>query len=324
MAGSRTVGARFAPWLILAPAVLLVLTFKYYPLGRGAVMAFQDYKITLPSKFIGLENFILVFLDKSFWVYLTRTFEFSFFTLLFGFTSPIILAILLSEIPIGKVFFRVVFYLPTISSAIVVMLVWKLMYEPTEFGFLNQLVNSVRAGLMYIRIDDAAAYLHLTGFAEWLQSTKPIDWLGNPYSVMICVIIPSVWAAMGAACLIYLAALKTVPDDLYDAAAIDGAGIWGRLRNVTLPFLKPLIIINFVGAFIGTFLGMGNIFVMTGGGPGDRTMVLSLAIWYRAFATLQFGIATAMAWVLGSLLIGFTVYQLKFLQKVEFRRLEEN
>jgi len=324
MAGSRTVGARFAPWIILAPAVLLVLTFAYFPLVRGAVMAFQDYKITLPSKFIGLDNFILVFLDKSFWVYLMRTIEFSFFTLLFGFTSPIILAILLSEIPIGKVFFRVVFYLPTISSAIVVMLVWKLMYEPTEFGFLNQLVDTVRAGLVYIRVDDAAAFLHLSNLAEWLQSTKPVDWLGNPYTVMICVIIPSVWAAMGAACLIYLAALKTVPDDLYDAAAIDGAGIWGRMRNVTLPFLKPLIIINFVGAFIGTFLGMGNIFVMTGGGPGDRTMVLSLAIWYRAFATLQFGIATAMAWVLGSLLIGFTVYQLKFLQKVEFRRLQEN
>jgi multiple sugar transport system permease protein len=233
---------------------------------------------------------------------------------------------MLSEIPRGKVFFRVVFYLPTISSAIVVTLIWKLMFEPTEFGFLNQILAFVRDGMDVIGIDWLAGIIGWESAGAWIQSNSPITvkWLQNNWTVMLCCIIPTVWAGMGAACLIYLAALKTIPDDLYDAASIDGAGIWGRFRHVTLPILKPLLIINFVGAFIGTFLGMQNIFVMTGGGPGDRTMVFALAIWYRAFAMLQFGTATAMAWILGSLLIGFTVYQLKFLQKVEFRRAEEN
>jgi len=326
LVGSKTVGARFAPWLMLAPAILIVLVFMYYPLLRGALMALQDYKITEPSKFVGPDNFIKVFLDKSFFTYLKRTFEFSAITLLLGFLSPIILAIILSEIPVGKVFFRVVFYLPTISSGVIIMLIWTLMYEPTQYGFINEIIAGIRSGLDYIGVDKLAAFFHWSSAAEWLQSRKPFefDWLGSNATAMICVIIPAVWMSMGASCLIYLAALKTVPDDLYDAASIDGAGIFGRLRHVTLPMLKPLIIINFVGAFIGTFLSMGLIFVMTGGGPGDRTMVLSLAIWFRAFAYLQFGVATAMAWVLGGLLIGFTVYQLRFLQKVEFRRLEEN
>ena len=119
--------------------------------------------------------------------------------------------------------------------------------------------------------------------------------------------------------LIYLAALKTVDDASYEAAEIDGAGIWHKLCHITIPYLKPLIIINFIGAFISTFQTMENIFAMTGGGPGDETMVLSLAIWYEAFTFLRFGIATSMAWIMGVVLIGFTLYQLRILRRVEFR-----
>jgi ABC-type sugar transport system permease subunit len=125
---------------------------------------------------------------------------------------------------------------------------------------------------------------------------------------------------MGMASLIYLAALKGVPDELYEAAEVDGAGIWTKLRRITLPTLLPLIIINFVGVFIATFQNMGNIFLMTFGGPGDATMVLALRIWIEAYNNLRFSMATTMAWVLGSLLIGFTYVQIQFLKRVEFRK----
>ncbi|NCO35086.1 MAG: sugar ABC transporter permease [Armatimonadetes bacterium] len=146
------------------------------------------------------------------------------------------------------------------------------------------------------------------------------DWLGDPKWAIPAVILPSVWAGAGIGSLIYLAALKGVDDELYEAAELDGAALLHKVRFIAIPTLLPLIIINFVGAFIGTFHSMGNIFVMTGGGPGDETMVLSLAIWYQAFAFLNFSTATAMAWVLGLMLIGFTAFQLNMLQKVEFRR----
>ena len=110
---------------------------------------------------------------------------------------------------------------------------------------------------------------------------------------MLCVILPVVWAGAGPGSIIYLAALKSIPDEMYEAADVDGAGIWTKIRHVVFPMLKPLIIINFVGAFIGAFKAMENVFVMTGGGPNYATHVIGLDIWYNAFMYLKFGFATA-------------------------------
>ena len=107
-------------------------------------------------------------------------------------------------------------------------------------------------------------------------------------------------------------------------AAIDGAGILGRFRHVTLPQLMPLMVINFVGAFIAAFQGMGSIFLLTFGGPGDATNVLSLTIWKEAYNNLRFSTATTMAWFLGVALIGFTYLQIRFLRRVEFRQAQTN
>lgn len=137
---------------------------------------------------------------------------------------------------------------------------------------------------------------------------------------MACVIVPGVWAGAGMGSLIYLAALKSVPDDLYEAASIDGAGIRTRIMRITLPTILPLVLINFVGAFIATFQGMGSIFLLTFGGPGKETMVMSMAIWREAYVNLRFSLATSYAWILGSILIGFTYLQLRILRRVDFRR----
>ena len=128
----------------------------------------------------------------------------------------------------------------------------------------------------------------------------------------------------GMASLIYIAALQALPQDYYEAAAIDGAGFWGRVRHVLLPQLLPLMVINFVGAFIAAFQSIGGIFLLTFGGPGDATNVLSLAIWKEAYNNLRMGTATTMAWFLGVGLIAFTYLQFRILRRVEFRRAEEN
>ena len=137
---------------------------------------------------------------------------------------------------------------------------------------------------------------------------EPNKWLTNPETAMVSCVVPMVWAGMGPGCLIYLAALKGIPDDYYEAADIDGASFIDKLLFVVFPMLKALIIINFVGAFIGSWYGAtGNILMMTGG--GGNTEVAGLHIWYKAFTYLQFGPATAMAWMLAFMLIGFTVHQ---------------
>ena len=286
------------PWLFLAPAIVSIALWSYYPLVKGAVMAFQDYKIVGDAAWAGLDNFIRVASDLGFWKAWGRTLQYVALTILLGFTAPIVLAVLLTEIPRGKVFFRMVYFLPHLTSALVIMLLWKMMFDPTENGMLNQM---------------------LAVFGIGRQA-----WLQDPSWAMTCCILPGVWAGAGMASLIYIAALGSLPPDYYEAAAIDGAGIFARFRHVTLPQLLPLMVINFVGAFIAAFQGMGSIFLLTFGGPGDATNVLSLMIWKEAYNNLRFSTATTMAWFLGVALIGFSYLQIRFLRRVEFRSAAAN
>ena len=297
---SGGVTGKFIVWLLLLPALGLIAVWSYYPMLKGTLMSFQDYSVAGRSRWIGLENFLGVLLDPRFYQYLLITFKFSFWSLLLGFLSPIILALLLDEIPHFKFTFRMIYLLPNICAGLVIVFLWKMMFYPTESGFLNDLL--LRLGF----IDQRLLYYQ------------------DPDMALLCCIVPGVWASAGLASLIYLAALKNVSPELYDASEVDGANVLRRLWHITLPTIRPLIVINFVGAFIGTFHTMGNIFVMTGGGPDGQTTVLALKIWKDAFVYLNFGQATATAWLLGSGLIGFTVWQLRFLNKVEFRRAENN
>ena len=296
--GGSRVRHGLTPWLMLGPALFSIALWSYYPLIRGAVMAFQEYKIVGETRWAGLDNFILVATDAGFWAAWGRTLEYVGLTLLLGFLTPVLLALMLAEIPRGKVFFRTLYFLPHLTSALVIALLWKLMYDPTENGMLNQV---------------------LLFFGTSRQS-----WLQDPALAMVCCILPGVWAGAGMASLIYVAALQALPPDYYEAAAIDGAGILSRIRHITYPQLLPLMVINFVGAFIAAFQGMGSIFLLTFGGPGDATNVLSLAIWKEAYNNLRFSTATTMAWFLGVALIGFTYLQIRILRKVEFRRANTN
>ena len=290
------------PWVLILPALLLIGLWGYYPLVRGMVMAFQDYRITGNSPFVGLDNFIYLVLDSSFWTSMARTVYFVVLNLVLAFLTPIFLAVLLSEVPRGKILYRTLFFLPQVTSGMVIALLWKLMYEPTPEGMFNQMVG----------------LLNLIPFVD----IEPQGWLHDPQLAMICCVIPTVWASMGMASLIYLAALKSVPEDIYEASDVDGAGIFGKLRLITLPTLLPLIIINFVGTFVATFQNMGNIFLLTFGGPGEATMVIGMCIWIEAYNNLRFSIATSMAWILGTVLIAFTYFQIRFLRRVEFKRAE--
>lgn len=284
-------------FLFMAPALLSVLLWQYLPLFRGIFIAFLDYKLLGASKFIWLDNFIKVFSEPFFWQSMYRTLYYVGLTLALGFVAPIILALLLSEVPKGKIFFRLLFYLPAMTSGLVIMFMWKWFYEPTETGLLNVLLSYVGIPMQ-----------------RWLESKA---------LAMLCIIIPGMWAGAGAGSLIYLAALKNFPEDVYEAADLDGASTFQKIWSITLPQLLPLLIINFVGVFIGAFHAMQNVFVMTGGGPDYATHVIGIQIFYDAFLYLQFGQATAIAWVLGIMLIGFTIYQLKIFKKARFTTVRE-
>ncbi|MDD5687540.1 MAG: extracellular solute-binding protein [Elusimicrobia bacterium] len=286
-------------YLILVPAVFGMVLWQYVPTIRGTIMAFLDYKVLGGSTFVGLDNFVNVLFNQEFWLTLWHSIYFAGLMLGLGFFSPIFLAIMLHEVPKGKVFFRVIFYLPSVISSIIVVLLWKSFYEPSNNGILNKILTLISG-----------------------SKILPQDWLQSPNFAMFCVIIPIIWASVGPGCLIYLAALKTIPEDLYEAADIDGSNIWQKLWNVTIPTIKPLITISFVGAFISAFRSVDFILAMTDGGPAGKTNVSELLIFKTAFFNLRFGMATAMSWLIGFILIGFTVYQLRYLTKMQFKTAE--
>ncbi|MEX2606727.1 MAG: extracellular solute-binding protein [Kiritimatiellia bacterium] len=354
-------------YLILIPAVLSICVWQYTPLLRGSLMAFHDYRLIGESTFVGLDNFGDLLFDGFWWMAVWNSLRYSFLVLSLTFLPPIILAILLQEIPRFSIVFRTIFYLPAVITGLVITLLWKQFYEPSENGTLNAIfmnmpawsfiavgvillvvclsfsrrlwmneahwvsVIFIVAGVTMLYTCSALSFPILFQSGETTARSltlipsrlndgllEPYNWLRDPDTAMMACVIPGIWAGMGPGCLIYLAALKGIPDDYYEAADIDGATFIDKILFIVFPTLKALIIINFVGAFIGSWYGAtANILVMTGGGAGTETA--GLHIWYKAFTYLKFGPATAMAWMLGFMLIGFTVYQLRILSRVEFR-----
>ncbi|MCK4626311.1 MAG: hypothetical protein KAV00_13415, partial [Phycisphaerae bacterium] len=370
---NKTVKRTLIVAVFLAPAICSVVLWGYYPLLRGTAIAFHDYRILGGSKFVGLRNFIETVSSPDFWRYMLHTFEYLFLTLAMGFFAPIILAILLTEVPKGKILYRTIYYLPAVTTGIVTLFMWKqLLYDGTPNGLINRIIlmfNDQPAGVMIVlkglivagavllifglirmvlsrgvtgwsRIVllifalSVSGYLafrsvgivqdggSLTSLAEWFVlpwNVNPHGFLKDRDMAMFWIVVPTVWAGMGPGCLIYLAALKGIPEEQYEAASLDGAGVWTKVVHVVFPNLSALIVIHFVGAVVGGMRASQNVFVMTGGGPEDATMTVGLSIWFNAYMFLDFGLATAQAWILGAMLIGFTLYQLRLLNRMQFR-----
>jgi ABC-type sugar transport system permease subunit/ABC-type glycerol-3-phosphate transport system substrate-binding protein len=277
----------------LLPALALILLWQYYPLLRGSLMAFQDYKIMGESSWVGISNFADILFEKRFWHSLLNAFWFCALWMLMGFLPPLGLAVILQEIPLGKMTFRVLFYIPAVVSGVVILFMWRGFYDPSPDGLLNRAIG--------------------------LFGIPSQAWLQDPRLAMFCVVFPLAWANLGPGCIIYLAALKGIPDELYEASDIDGAGFFRKLSSIVIPYLKPLLVINAVGATIFGLKSADAVLAMTGGGPDGATQVVGYEIWQRSFLFLKFGQATAMAWVLALILMVFTAYQMRVLARVEFR-----
>ncbi|MCX6993308.1 MAG: extracellular solute-binding protein [Kiritimatiellaeota bacterium] len=346
-------------YVILVPAVLTILVWSYLPLLIGSKMAFQDYRIMGGSAWVWVDNFGAVLWDADWWTCVWNSMRYCVLVVSLTFLPPVILAVLLQEIPVGKILFRTLFYLPAVITGLVVIYLWKSFYDPTEYGVLNAVVSAIPA-LGYIvlaviffvilflfakrlyihqRYVLALVCLAAGGIVAWFffsfalpilnqpgihwyqallkTAPEPSRWLLDPKTAMFCCVLPSVWAGMGPGCLLYLAALKGIADDFYEAADIDGATFIDKIMFVVIPLLKPLLIIQFVGVFIGSWNSDAFILAMTGGTSG--TTVAGLHIFYQAYMFLKFGPATAMAWILGFMLIGFTVQQLRILSRLEFK-----
>jgi multiple sugar transport system permease protein len=351
--------SRHRMWVavLLFPALGAVTMWQVIPLFRGSLMAFQDYNVLGDSSWVGLKNFGDVLFDPAWWHSVWAAVRYTFWVMGLTFLPPFLLAVLLQETPWGKLLFRVVYYLPAVVSGLVMILMWKLFYEESEYGLLNAVVMRIPAiaylgtGALFAGLSVALArrlgrqemwktttlfyaIAFLSLITGWNlaneifvqnQTWNPfatlkeaVKWLSMPDTAMFACVLPLAWAGMGPGCLVYLAALKGIDEQSYEAADLDGAGFLDKVLFIVVPRLKPLMVINFLGVFISAFFhAEANVLAMTGGGAD--TNVAGLYIFQQAYIYLRFGPATAMAWLLGAMLIGFTLWQLRMLAGLEFR-----
>lgn len=260
--------------------------FIFIPVCFSLVLSLMKWDgSSAPMEFVGFDNFVRLASDTTFLISLKNTFYYAIFTVPLTLVSALLIAVLLNSKIKGIVAFRTAFFFPYIASLVAVGAVWNMLFQP-EFGPVNQILK----------------FLGVANPPGWCAST---DW------AMVVIIIVSVWKYMGYYMIVYLAALQGIPADLYEAASIDGATSWEKLRKITIPMLKPTTFFVTIMLTIQCFKVFDLIYVMTQGGPGRSTNVLVNHIYNTAFVDFNFGYASASAMVLFAIVLIITIIQFK-------------
>jgi len=268
----------------VGPLVIGLIIFTYGPVIAAAYLSLTEGDYIGTPAWVGLANYGRILQDELFWRAIGNTAYYVIGTLPTGMALSLALALAMNQKLRGIVFYRAIFFLPTITSAVAISLLWSWMYNP-EFGVINTLLEK----------------LGIKG-PGWLASTK---W------ALPAMMIMSVWVGLGYNMLLFLAGLQGIPTEFYEAAEIDGAGPWRRFMHVTFPLLSPTTFMIAVLSVIGGFQVFEYSFVMTHGGPLWSTLTVVLLIYMRAFETFEMGYASALAYVLFAIILVLTLFQFR-------------
>lgn len=304
---------RAIAWLFLLPNFLGFAVFTAGPVLFSLVVSFSNWNLqrTVPFQWIGFANYVELMHDTQFWLYFINTL-YLMLGMPVAIAGSLALAILLSQRLRGIVVYRTLFYLPSITSGVALMILWKALYNP-DFGPINAMINAVSEalGLKVKAPEWLLSTANLLGL-EVEQVRMNIKQFG--LGARDALIIMGIWIAIGGNnMLLYLAALTNVPQELIEAAQLDGAGKWAVFRNVTWPQLAPttffIVVMSFIGGLQG---GFEQARVMTGGGPAGTTTTLTYYIYTKAFEEFQIGYASAISWILFAIIFVVTLINWKF------------
>lgn len=277
----------YVPYLFLVPGLALYLVWTVYPLLYQLYVSFFDWRI-MPgqvSEYIGLQNYQDVLTDRTFWLAMQNTAGYAVITVAGQMIVGLALAFLVNRVIIGKRFFRTVYYIPVVTSWVVVSFLFSYLFSPGNSGLINYVL--MQLGLI----------------------TEPVSWMAQSNTAWIAIYSLGIWKGMGWAMVIFLAALQGIPPELYEAAAIDGAGEWARLRYMTLPLIRRTIFFVFVALMIGGFQVFISVLLITGGGPLHRTEVALTYMFDEAFGNLHFGYGAALSYILAVVIVLVSVIQ---------------
>ncbi|HEY6570117.1 MAG TPA: sugar ABC transporter permease [Candidatus Limnocylindrales bacterium] len=267
----------------LLPFLIVFGVFAWFPIVRAVVMAFQETNLVSEPTWVGLQNFQRVLADPLLGIAVRNTLWFMLLALVFGFPIPIVLGVLMSEVRRGRGIFSALAYLPVVVPPVVAVLLWRFFFSASSTGVFNTILGWVGIG--------------------------PLPWLQDSGMAMPSIVIEATWAAAGATVIIYLAALLGVPPELYDAAEVDGANLWQKIRHVTLPQLRAVIFVTLILQLIATAQLFTEPLLFTGGGPANATMTVLLLIYKYAFQNSlggDYGMAAALSVMLAAFLGVFT------------------
>lgn len=262
----------------LIGAVLCFLMFSWYPMVREFIMSFQEKKRGVTT-WVGFKNLDRVYHDPYFWTAWKNTAEFTGYALVIGFAVPFVVAIVLNEMRHAQAYLRILVYLPVMLPPVAGVLLFKYFYNP-DYGLFNHVLK----------------FFHL----------PTSQWLDSSHTAMISVVIAATWMNMGAATLIYLAALQNIPGELYEAADLDGAGLLGKIWHVTVPQTRMVLSLMLLLQIVATMQEFTNVFLLTKGGPQNSTMTVVYMVYQYAFNYNNFGSAAALGLFLLLVLIVFS------------------
>lgn len=266
-------------YLGISPWLIGFLIFTAGPFLASLVLSFTDWQITVPPRWVGLDNYVRIFTkDPDFWQSMRVTFTYVALSLPLNLVAGLGLSLLLNHPIPGMRIFRTLFYLPVVLSGVSVALMWMWLLNP-EYGVANTLLAMV--------------------------GIQGPNWFWSPDWALPSVALMSLWRVGGGA-IIYLAGLQNIPPHLYEAAEIDGAGPLAKLRHVTLPMLSPTIFFQLVMELIDAFQVFTAVYVITGGGPARATLFYMFFMFRAAFEDFDMGYASALAWIMALIIMGFT------------------
>lgn len=273
--------AGYAGLLFILPGFALYALIILYPAVRALVISLQKYGIApgAPSPWVGLDNYSRALHDPVLLRSFVNAAVYMLTTVPTQIVIGLVLAVLLNTALPGRTLFRVLFYLPVVTSWVIVSLLFQYLFA-TDHGIVNWLLVDV---------------LHVVG--------EPVNWLGGRWTAMVAIGALGVWKGVGWSMLIFLAALTGVPQELHEAAALDGAGAWRRFRHVTMPFLRGSLVTVTILLVIGGFNVFTSVQLMTGGGPLDQTQVPLTYMYQQAFEYLDFGYGSSISFLLTALVL---------------------
>ena len=279
-----------AGWALILPTVLVFIVFVWRPIIIGVVYSFFDLNGFVPVKFVGFDNYVRVLSDTNFLKTLWNTVQYVLWSLVLGLPLPFVAAVMLNEIRHGKQYFKITAYLPCVLPGMAVYLLWTMIYGESSAGLINSVLNLFGIGNM--------------------------KFLSNSTYVIPCIILMMTWQAFGSTMVMYLATLQSVDTSLYEAARIDGANFWQRIRAVLFPHCRGIILLLAVRQIIGVFAITEQPMVMTGGGPNGASLSLGLTNYYYAFKYGQMQNSLALGVVSFIFLVGLTVVYFKLDKKI--------